>query len=118
MNYVDYDYYKKEFHGSLGITSFNSFITEACMIVERNVNRKLEPCFITTRVKYVICKIVDLLDEKQKSKLKNDNDVSSVSIDGVSKTYKHVSNAEIESAFKDKLNNELLNLPQELTRYL
>ena len=117
-DYVDYEFYKKEFNGHLDITSFRSSLREACLIVDRNVNRKLEPCFVTDRVKYVVCRLIDLVNKKSQDLFNSGNNISSVSIDGVSKTYKTPTAKEIEDSFDKQVKVELNSLPQELTRYL
>lgn len=109
--YVDFEYYSETYHGSVSNSLFNSLVIDASKIVDRNVNKELEEDDITEDVKYVVCKLVDLLNAKKNS---DDKSISSISIDGVSKTYKVMS----ESEYKNKLKDVLNNLPQDLTRYL
>ena len=108
INYADYQYYSDIYKGSLSQTLFNSLIIKASRIIDKNVNRQITSDDLDTYevIKYVACELCDKLNT-----ISNKN-VSSISIDGVSKTYKN--NAEIS---KD-INNVLDNLPIELVRYI
>ena len=109
--YVDYEYYTNTYHGSVSNSLFDSLVIDADMIVDRNVNKKLEEADITDVVKRVICKLVDLLNAKENSDSKS---VNSISIDGVKKEYKTMS----DSDYEIRLNKVLKNLHQDLPRYL
>lgn len=108
INYADYQYYSDIYKGSLSQTLFNSLINKASRIIDKNVNRKitLEDLDTYEEIKYVACELCDKIDT-----LKNKN-VTSISIDGVSKTFK--GNDEIKTELLDVLDN----LPIELVRYL
>lgn len=108
INYADYQYYSDIYKGSLSQTLFNSLINKASRIIDKNVNRKitLEDLNKYEEIKYVACELCDKIDT-----LKNKN-VTSISIDGVSKTFK--GNDEIKQELLDVLDN----LPIELVRYL
>lgn len=108
INYADYQYYSDIYKGSLSQTLFNSLINKASRIIDKNVNRKitLEDLNKYEEIKYVACELCDKIDT-----LKNKN-VTSISIDGVSKTFK--GNDEIKAELLDVLDN----LPIELVRYL
>ena len=108
INYADYQYYSDIYKGSLSQTLFNSLINKASRVIDKNVNRKitLDDLNKYEEIKYVACELCDKLDT-----LKNKN-VTSISIDGVSKTFK--SDAEIKQDLLDVLDN----LPIELVRYL
>lgn len=108
INYADYQYYSDIYKGSLSQTLFNSLISKASRVIDKNVNRKitLDDLSKYEEIKYVACELCDKLDA-----LKNKN-VTSISIDGVSKTFK--SNDEIKQDLLDVLDN----LPIELVRYL
>lgn len=108
INYADYTYYINEYKGSLSQTLFNSLIIKASREIDKYVNRKITSDDLEEyeEIKYVACSLCDKLNT-----ISNKN-VSSISIDGVSKTFK--SSSEIN---KD-IQNVLDNLPEELTRYI
>lgn len=118
MVYVDYSYYQNEYQGTLPEDSFNSLILKASREIDKNVNTRLNQTRINDleeeaqeQLKYTACALVDLIYKKQECDNKK---ISSYSIDGVSKTFKIMSNDEYISS-----KNEILKfLPNELTRYL
>lgn len=118
MLYADYNYYTNEYIGELSDETFKSQIPKASKIIDRNINTVLDEIKISKlskkaqdELKYTACALVDLLEHKNKSdKIK----VSSLSIDGVSKTFKNIS----EEEYKASIKNALGYLPDELTRYL
>lgn len=109
INYADYSYYQNEYKGSLSQTLFNSLIRKASRIVDRNVNRKItkEDLDKYNEIKDVVCELCDKLNSMPKS-----SNLTSVSIDGVSKTYKS------SSEVKQELYDILDGLPEELIRYI
>ena len=109
--YSDYEYYKEEYKGQLTASLFDNYILEACRIVDRNVNKKLEEEDITNEVKDVVCALVDYLNENGNVLTKN---ITSVSVDGVAESYgaKTIQDINLEKKYI------LDGLPQELTRYL
>lgn len=108
INYADYNYYVETYKGNLSQALFNSLIIKASRIIDKNVNRKItsEDLEDYEEIKYVACELCDKLNT-----ISNSN-VSSISIDGVSKTYKN--NTEISKDINDVLDN----LPIELVRYI
>ena len=62
-------------------------------------------------MKYTACALVDFINKKQENESKK---VSSISIDGVNKSYKTLS---FEDMKKEKI-EILKSLPDELTRFL
>lgn len=118
MVYADYEYYLEKYFGTLPKDSFNSLILKASREIDKNVNNRLTqekinnlPEEAQEQLKYTACALVDLINKKEN----NDNKkISSMSIDGVSKTFKTISFEDIK---KEKM--EVLNcLPDELTRFL
>lgn len=109
INYADYEFYIETYEGKLSQDLFDSIIPKASRSIDKAVNKKIEESDITDKVKFVTCELVDYLYSKNKR-----NNVSTIIIDGVHKT------------FKDKTSNEerrelreiLSGLPLELTRYL
>ena len=118
MVYADYKYYKNKYFGTLPENSFNSLILKASRMIDRNVNTRLTEKVINNlsneaqeQLKYTACALTDLIEKAEKSK---SNRVSSISIDGVTKSFKNVSNNELIAE-----QNEVLKcLPDELTCYL
>lgn len=118
MVYADYEYYLDKYYGTLPEDSFNSLVLKASKEIDRNVNTRLNQCKINDlseeaqeQLRYTACALVDLILKKQESDNKK---VSSISIDGVNKTFKVLSNTDYNNSKKSILEN----LPIELTRYL
>ena len=113
INYATYDFYQETYKGSLSSDLFNSLIPKASREIDKVVNRELQEVDITDKVKFVACELVDFLNKYDISSNNNGN-ISSISIDGVSKTFNSLSKSEVN---KEKLN--ITNgLPHELTRFL
>lgn len=118
MVYADYEYYTKKYYGTLPENSFNSLVLKASREIDNNVNTRLTqekinnlPPEAQDQLKYTACALADLINKKQENENKK---VNSISIDGVSKTFKTIANEEIL-----KEERKILNcLPDELTRYL
>ena len=118
MVYADYKYYIEEYFGTLPEDSFNSLVLKASREIDRNVNTRLNQEIINNlskkaqeQLKYTACALTDLMTKKQESE---NSKLSSISIDGVSKSFKTLSVSEYRSNKKEILRN----LPDELTRYL
>lgn len=118
MVYVDYEYYTKKYFGTLPEDSFNSKILKASREIDKNVNTRLTQEVIDNlseeaqdQLKYTACALTDLISKKQESENRK---LSSISIDGVSKSFKTVSSNEYKNSKKDILKS----LPYELTRFL
>lgn len=116
MVYVKYDYYTNNYFGKLELDKFTKYVNFASRIVDNNINTVLDENKIKElneheqdSLKTVVCALIDLIYEKNKSQ-----NISSVSIDGVSKTYKNMNEAE----YKNKQKEILEMLPLELTRYI
>lgn len=118
MVYADYEYYSKKYFGTLPEDSFNSLILKASREIDTNINTRLNQTKINNleeeaqeQLKDTVCALVDLIYKKQE---RNSKEVNSISIDGISKTFKTMSDDEYKSS-----KNEILKfLPNELTRYL
>lgn len=118
MVYADFNYYKDTYKGTLPEDSFNSLILKASREIDKNVNTRLTQIKINNlqkeaqeQLQYTACALVDLIYKKQESDGKK---ISSFSIDGVSKTFKTISDEEYKSSKREVLNC----LPDELTRFL
>ncbi len=118
MVYADYEYYLEKYYGTLPKNSFNPLVLKASKEIDRNVNVRLTQEIIDNlpkeaqeQLKYTACALTDLIARKQESE---NTKLSSISIDGVSKSFKVLSTNEYRSNRKDILKN----LPDELTRYL
>lgn len=118
MVYADYEYYLEKYFGTLPEDSFNSLILKASREIDKNVNTRLTEQKINNlpeeaqeQLKYTACALTDLISKKQDSENRK---LSSVSIDGVSKTFKTFSNEEYRKSKKEILKC----LPDELTRFL
>ena len=118
MVYVDYEYYANNYYGTLPEYSFDSLDLKASREIDKNVNTRLTEAKINNlpheaqeQLQYTACALVDLIYKKQESDGKK---ISSFSIDGVSKTFKTISDEEYKSSRREVLNC----LPDELTRFL
>lgn len=113
INYADYEFYQETYKGLLSYDLFNSLIPKASREIDKVVNRELQEVDITDKVKFVACQLVEFLNKYDIVNSNNGN-VSSISIDGVSKTF--------NSSTKEEIQNQKLNiidgLPQDLTRFL
>ena len=113
INYADYEFYQETYKGSLSSDLFNSLIPKASREIDKCVNRELQEVDITDKVKFVACELVDFLNKYDISSNSNGN-ISSISIDGVSKTFNSLSKSEINKEKQNIYNG----LPHELTRFL
>ena len=118
MVYADYNYYKNNYKGTIPNDSFDSLVLKASKEIDKNVNTRLTATKINNlseeaqeQLKYTACALIDLIYRKQESDNKK---ISSYSIDGVSKTFKTISNKDIIEEKKEILNG----LPDELTCYV
>lgn len=115
INYADYEFYTNTYKGSLSGDLFNSLIGKTSREIDTYVNREITEDDLNNeernfgyKIKYTTCLLLDYMN----SQTKINGAVESISIDGVSKTMKSLSDIEKD---KQKIVN---NLPQELTRYL
>lgn len=106
LNYATYEFYQNTYIGNLSIDLFNSLIPKVSREIDKAVNRDLTEVDIIDKVMFVACELVDYMNTISNTA------VSSISIDGISKTQK--GNTEI---LKDKI-QILQGLPNELTRCL
>ena len=115
INYADYEFYSNTYKGSLSGDLFNSLIGKTSREIDLNVNREITEDDLNNekhnfgyKIKYTTCLLLDYLNTQAKM----NGAVGSISIDGVSKTIKSLS---------DIINDKkkiVENLPHELTRYL
>ena len=98
--------------------SFNSLILKASREIDKNVNTRLTETKINSlpkeaqeQLKYTACALIDLINKKEESLNKK---VTSYSIDGVSKTFKVLSDEEYIKSKKEII----ACLPDELTCFL
>ena len=105
MVYVDYKYYAEEYFGTLPENSFNSLVLKASREIDRNVNTRLSQEMIENlsekaqeQLKYTACALTDLMAKKQEGE---NTSLSSISIDGVSKSFKVLSISEYKANRKD-----------------
>lgn len=108
IDYADYHYYTDIYKGNLSQTLFNSLINKASREIDKHINKKLtlQDLEKYEEVKYVACSLCDKLNTF------SNNNVTSISIDGVSKTFKNAD--EIKKDLQDVLDN----LPEDLVRYI
>ena len=115
INYADYEFYSNTYKGSLSGDLFNSLIGKTSREIDLYVNREITEDDLNNeehnfgyKIKYTTCLLLDYMN----SQTKINGAVESISIDGVSKTMKSLSDIEKD---KQKIVN---NLPQEITRYI
>lgn len=110
---TDYDFYASKYKGQLSSDLFNSLVTKASFEIGYNVNRELkEEDKQNEKIQIVACMYVDLLYANDISL--NNKNVSSISIDGVSRTYGRLTKEQFD---KEKV-KILDRLPIELRRYI
>ena len=118
MVYADFDYYSEKYAGIIVLEDFKRLVIKASRIVDQNINTRLTEEIINDlsekaqdELKYATCALVDLLYKEQKN---DERKADSISIDGVSKTFKKVTKEDLKKEKAEALNF----LPIELTRYL
>lgn len=118
MVYANYEYYIEKYYGTLPENFFCSLILKASKEIDKNVNTRLTQDVINNlseeaqeSLKYTACALADLIAKKQESENRS---LSSISIDGVSKSFKTMPNEEYSKSKKELINS----LPDELTRFL
>ena len=118
MKYADYNYYKSTYLGDLEKNIFDKNIIKASMIIDSNINQELTEDSLKVlsnsaqeKLKYTACALSDLIERKQNC---DNRKITSLSIDGVSKTYTTIPDSEYEK----KVSETLKFLPDELTCYL
>lgn len=115
INYADYEFYSNTYKGSLSEDLFNSLIVKTSREIDTYVNREItegdldnEENNFGYKIKYTTCLLLDYL----KTQTMANGAVKSISIDGVSKTIKELSD------IKNDKSKIIENLPHDLTRYL
>lgn len=115
IEYADYEFYSNTYKGSLSGDLFNSLIGKTSREIDTYVNREITEDDLNNeehnfgyKIKYTTCLLLDYMN----SQTKINGAVESISIDGVRKTMKSLSDIEKD---KQKIVN---NLPQEITRYI
>lgn len=113
INYANYEFYKNTYKGSLSGDLFNSLIVKTSREIDTYVNREITEDDLDNdkfgyKIKYTTCLLLDYINNEKKI----NGAVKSISIDGVSKTIKTLSEIQED---KKKI---IENLPHELTRYL
>lgn len=118
MVYANYEYYLEIYLGRLPEGAFQEMVLKASREIDKNINTRLSqesiqqlPKEAQEQLQYTACALIDLLYKKQENE---NTKVSSISIDGVSKNYKTMTNEEYNKAKKELLSC----LPEELTRFL
>lgn len=118
INYATYEFYSgNKYKGTLSESLFNSLIPKASREIDKVVNRDIEEADLNAsygdKIKFVACQLVDFLYNYDNLSSSNAN-ISSISIDGVSKSF--------STSTKEEIQNQKLNiidgLPQDLTRFL
>lgn len=106
-----YDFYQNTYKGQLSSDLFDKLIPKASFEIASNVNRPLvEEDSQNETVEMVACMLVDLLYNYKD----NNKSISSISIDGVSKTYSKIS----EDELRIQKVNIFDKLPIDMIRFL
>lgn len=118
MVYADYEYYINTYMGTLPENSFKQLALKASREIDNNVNTELTETVVTNlskkaqeQLKYTTCALIDLLNKKQENEARK---TSSISIDGVQKTFKLFSDEDFSKGKKEIIKC----LPNELTKFL
>lgn len=114
MNYADYSFYLNDYKGQLTASLFNSYIPKASFLIDDVVSVEIDLEVLTDKEKYrlemVACELVDYLNQ---AKSTFDNVLTSLSVDGVSKSFKQYTDKE----HKNNISNILDRLPHTLIKY-
>jgi len=110
INYSDYVFYLDIYKGNLSADLFTSLIGKASREIDKYINREIKEADLSNyeQIKWVACEMVDFINNNNNGS----NNISSVTIDGVSKTYK------TNNELNEEKTNIIAGLPQELTRCL
>lgn len=115
INYADWNFYSTTYKGSLSQDLFNSLIGKASREIDTYVNREIKEVDLSNtdnnfgyKIKFTTCLLLDYINSESKT----NGAVSHISIDGVSKTIKSL------SEIKEDKKKIIDNLPQDLVRYL
>lgn len=118
MLYADFEYYKETYKGTLPEDSFDSLILKASREIDKNVNTRLTEIKINNlpkkaqeQLQYTACALIDLINKKEESANRK---LTSFSIDGVSKSFKVLSDEDYKKSKKEIVSC----LPDELTCFL
>lgn len=118
MVYADYRYYIEEYKGTIPEDSFDSFILKASREIDKNINTRITETKVNNlqkgaqeQLKYTACALVELINKKEES---SNRKLTSYSIDGVSKSFKTLSDEE----YKESKREIIKCLPDELTCFL
>lgn len=118
MVYVDFNYYKNTYKGTLPEDSFNSLAIKASREIDKNINTRLNqdkinnlPIEAQEQLKDTACALIDLISRKEESQNRK---LSSFSIDGVSKSFNKLSDSDYKLSKKEIV----AYLPDELTCFL
>ena len=118
INYATYEFYQgNKYKGALSESLFNSLIPKASREIDKVVNRDIKEADLSAsygdKIKFVACQLVDFL-YKYDNLSGGKGNINSISIDGVTKSFKTSTNEEIRN---EKL-NIIDGLPHDLTRFL
>lgn len=112
MNYADYSFYQNDYKGQLTADLFYSYITKASFLIDDVANVEIDVEVLLEkenyRLKMVTCELVDYLNQSDST---FNNELISLSVDGVSKSFKQVTNKENSnniSAILDRLPHILI----------
>lgn len=111
IEYTNYEYYQEIYKGSLSVDLFNFNVKKASATIKGMLNQKIYEPYLD-EVQYATCMLIDGINAKNEAT----RNLASVSVDGVSESYK--SNLEIESAYNTLLKEVENILPHDLTRFL
>ena len=118
MLYANFGYYKETYKGTLPEDSFDSLILKASREIDKNVNTRLTEIKINNlpkeaqeQLQYTACALIDLINKKEESANRK---LASFSIDGVSKSFKVLSDEDYKKSKKEIVSC----LPDELTCFL
>lgn len=115
IDYATYEFYTGTYKGLLSSDLFNSLIPKASREIDNVVNRDIKEADLTEypKIKWVACQLVDFLN-KYDNGSKSSGKISSISIDGVNKSFVSSTSEDISNEKQGIYNG----LPHELTRFL
>lgn len=83
--YVDYEFYKTEWHGKLAQEDFDKLELQARIVVDLyTLNRIKELEVISEKVKYAVCELIDYMSKLEEN---DGKEIASETVDKYSVTY-------------------------------
>lgn len=101
VKYVDYNYYKEEYKGTMPETSFDRIVVACSSYLKKITFGRIKEDAVPEEVKYACCAMCDAMDEIDSGKV-NGRSVKSENNDGYSVTFVTEADGQSSDAFMRK----------------